>query len=76
MTVKQIKTALNKLKKTNELTVKGQAQYSVITVNNWYKWQTEDIQKDISEANKGQGEGKQRATNKNEKNIRIKEIYT
>lgn len=37
---RQTRTALFKLKSTNELTIKTTSRYSIITVNNWDKWQS------------------------------------
>lgn len=68
LTVKQIRTALNKLKMTGEVACKGTSQYSIITINNWDKFQAEGKQEDKQQTNEGQAEGKQRATNKNIKN--------
>ncbi len=41
LTRQQIRTALFKLKSTHEITHKSTRHYSIITVNNWDKWQTE-----------------------------------
>lgn len=37
----QCRTALSKLKSTGELTIRATSRYSIITVNNWDKWQSE-----------------------------------
>ena len=37
----QIRTAILKLKSTGELTNRATSRYSIITVNNWNKWQSE-----------------------------------
>jgi len=44
LSVKQIRYALNKLKLTRELAHVGQGSYSIITVNNWDKFQSIDTQ--------------------------------
>ena len=36
----QTRTALFKLKSTHEITIKTTSRYSIITVNNWNKWQS------------------------------------
>lgn len=41
LTQRQTRTALNHLKSTGELTIKTTSRYSIITVNNWHKWQSE-----------------------------------
>ena len=46
LTVSQVRTAINKLKSTHELTHKGQAKNSIITVNNWSEYQLSDTQND------------------------------
>lgn len=44
LSVQKTRTALNKLKITGELTYKSTSQYSIITINNWNKWQANDMQ--------------------------------
>lgn len=41
MSVQQVRTALSKLKSTNEISVKSTNAYSMITVNNYAKYQGE-----------------------------------
>ena len=64
LSVKQVRTALDKLKNTGEVASKGHSRFSVISIKNWDKFQIEGKQT----ASKGQAEGKQRATNNNVKN--------
>lgn len=54
LTYKQVRLALDKLKRTGEVAHEGQTSYSIITVKNWDKFQCE-----------GRQQGRQRATNKN-----------
>lgn len=61
LTYKQVRVALSKLKRTGEVAHEGQSQYSIITVNNWDKYQIEGQAE-------GQTEGRRRATNKKDKN--------
>lgn len=68
LTIKQIRTALDKLKMTGEVASKTTNQYSIISIKNWDKYQAEGKQEGKPRANKGQAEGKQRATNNNDKN--------
>ena len=35
----QIRTSLNRLKSTNEITIKSTSQYSIISINNWEEYQ-------------------------------------
>ena len=63
--VKQVRTALEKLKKTGEVTIQSTNKYTIITIENWEKYQifddVSDKQDDKQKANKGQTEGKQGA---------------
>ena len=63
--VKQIRTALNKLKSTGEVASESTNRYTIITVVNWEKYQVlefDEASEMASEgANKGQAEGKQGA---------------
>lgn len=70
LTVKQVRTALEKLEKTGEVANCSTSKYRIITVNNYDCYQSEGKQKGkregkqraIKKADKGQSEGKQRAT--------------
>ena len=44
LTMRQIRTSLDKLKTTGELTHQTTSRYSIITINNWDKWQADDKQ--------------------------------
>ena len=68
LTVRQVRTALDKLKSTNELTHKGQSQYSIITVNNWDNFQQDDKQNDKQMTSERQTNDKRATTNNTEKN--------
>lgn len=54
LTVRQTRTALTKLKTTGELSSKTTSRYSVITINNWNKWQANDTQVDKQATNERQ----------------------
>lgn len=87
LTVKQIRLALKKLNKTNEVASETTNRFTMITVNNYSTYHVnetkegkqEDKQEDKQRANEGQTEGKQRATTKNVKNVKndkkLKETY-
>lgn len=70
LTVKQVRTALQKLEKTGEVANQSTSKYRIVTVKNYDLYQLEgkrnDKQKGKVRANKkaskGQSEGKQRAT--------------
>lgn len=59
--VKQIRTALKKLKKTGEVASEGTNKYTVITLVNWAKYQVFSDDGASKKANEGQSEGKQGA---------------
>lgn len=65
---KQIRTSLNKLKKTNEVASKGHSKFTVFHIVKYDEYQQEGKQEGTERANKGQTKGKQRATNKNDNN--------
>lgn len=69
LSVQNIRTCINKLKLTGELTYKSTSHYSIITVNNWDKWQAE-------QQTKRQATNKQLTTDKNNKEYKEeKNIY-
>ncbi|WP_297642785.1 hypothetical protein [uncultured Bacteroides sp.] len=51
LTQREVRTAINHLKTTGELTVKGHAKYSIFTVNNYYRYQESDKQNGIQTTN-------------------------
>lgn len=67
---RKIRTALNHLKTTNEVTIQSTSQYSIITVHNWGKFQTNDQQLSQQTTNQRPSNDQQTTTNKNNKNIR------
>lgn len=87
MSVKSVRTALNHLKRTNEVAIKSTPNWSLITVENYDKYQNVSQEQDKKpksqkqggkvsgkqRANEGQTGGKQGATTKEYKNIRSKE---
>ena len=52
--VKQIRTALNKLKSTGEVASESTNRYTIITVVNWEKYQVLEFDEASEGANKGQ----------------------
>jgi len=65
---RSIRTCIERLKSTNELTIKSTNKYSIITLCNYNKYQTSKLENDQQN---DQQTGKQTTTNKN---IRSKEI--
>lgn len=83
--IKQIRTAIDKLKKTGEITVWTNRQFSVATIKNYSEYQDgnesdnpsgEGHSKGKRRANEWQTKGTQRAVSKEIKKERNKEIYT
>lgn len=77
LSVKQVRTALDKLKRTNEMANEGTRQHTVFIIKNYDEYQSEGKQKGKQKTDEGQTEGKQRAsTNKdNKENKENKNIY-
>ena len=71
LTVRQVRYALVKLEKTNELTVKRTNKFSVVSLTNWSKYQVREEKVAV----KCQSNGSQVAPDKNERNVRNK-VYT
>ena len=84
LSIKQIRTSINHLKKTGEVAVKSTNKFTKVIVENYSLYQinggVEGSQKECQGADKGQTKGRQRATtknvkkeknDKNEKNINI-----
>lgn len=70
LSYKQVRTALNKLKRTGEVAHQTTSQYSIISVKNWSKFQIEGSQEGSQRADEGQAKGSQRATTNNDKNVK------
>lgn len=68
LSVKEVRTALNHLKKTGEVAHKASSKYGLFTVVNYDKYQTQGTQEGTLSAVRGQSRGSQRATNNNENN--------
>lgn len=70
MSVRSVRTALTKLKSTGEVTHQGTSKYSLITICNWSKYQTNDTPTNKPETHERQTNDIQTTTNKNDKNIK------
>jgi len=66
LSIQSIRTCIKRLKSTNEITVKVSTQGSVITINNWNKYQG----KDCVITNEQQTSNKRSTTYKNVKNVK------
>ena len=69
----QIRTALNKLKSTGEITSKTTNRYSVISIKNWNSYQLDNTQDNKQITNKQQTNNKQITTNNNDNNDKNEE---
>ena len=67
LSTKQVRTALDKLKRTNEITCKTTNKYTLIRINKWSKYQGEGKQRANKEANERANE---RATIKEVKEVK------
>lgn len=75
LTLKEVRSALGKLKRTGEVASTSTSKYTVISIVGYDKYQCSGKQKGKQGANKGQAEGKQGATNnKDNKDNNIKEV--
>ena len=68
LTKQKVRTAIEKLKLTNEITHETTSKYSMITLKNWDKYQTNNTQDNKQITNEQQTNNKQITTNKNDKN--------
>ena len=73
---REIRTALEHLKTTNEITVKSTSQYSIITINNWNLFQQSSQQNDQRPTNDRPTNDRPTTTNKNDENNKNDKKYT
>ena len=73
LSVMQVRTALKKLNVTNEITSQSTSRNTLITVNNYDKYQTDNMQDNKQITNEQQTDNKQITTTNKLKNIRNKE---
>ena len=81
LSVKQVRRALDNLKSTGEITCKGQAKGTLVTVENFAFYQALTCDEGKQKANKGQAEGKLRANkgqhlNKDNKDNKDNNIFS
>ena len=67
LTVQQVRTALKKLKSTQEATYKSTSRNTIITINNWDKFQLSNTNCNKQITNEQQTNNKQITTNKKER---------
>ena len=75
---RSIRTSLNKLKTTHEITIKTTSKYSIITLNNYDTYQTDSKQSDTQTTHDRHASDTQATPNKNDKKNKNKkkDIYT
>lgn len=74
LSVQQIRTAINKLKSTGEITSKSTNNYTLITITNWEKYQDDNKQDNNQITNEQQTDNKRITTTKEYKKERIEEL--
>lgn len=75
LTKRQVRTALDKLKMTHELTHQTTHQYSIIIINNWDKFQIDDTPLDTQATCKRHTNDTQATLNNNDKNDNNEKKY-
>lgn len=70
LTVKQIRTSIDKLKRTNEMAVKSNTLHTVFELVKYVEYQSNGKQEGTPKADEGQTEGERGATNKKDKNVK------
>ena len=68
LSVQQVRTALNKLKSTGEITIKTTTKYSIISITNWCEYQISNQQANQQVTNKQPTSNQQVTTNNNDNN--------
>ena len=68
LTVQQVRTALNRLKSTCEITQQTTSRFTVISIKNWVEYQEDNTQSNKRITNNQQTNNKQITTTKNDKN--------
>ena len=68
LSFQQTRTAINKLKLTNELTIKSTTKYTIISIKNWEEYQLDNKQNNKQITNKQQTNNKQITTTNNDNN--------
>jgi hypothetical protein len=73
LSVRKVRTSLDKLKLTGELTVKTTSKFSIISITNWISHQAVDTQKASKASLKRQTNDRQATTNNNDNNVNNKD---
>lgn len=70
MTEREIRTSLSKLEKTGEIALQTTNKWTLVTIENWAKYQLCDVISDQQNANERPTSGQQTTTTKESKNIK------
>jgi hypothetical protein len=73
LSIRSVRTSLNKLKTTCEVTIKTSTKNTVIVINNYNLYQSSDTPIDKRTTNKRQTNDKQTTTNNNDNNVTMKQ---
>lgn len=73
LSVRQVRTAIDKLKLTGSLTVKTTPKFSIISITNWDKYQEDDSQLDSRMTGERQADDRRATTSKEDKKERKEE---
>lgn len=77
LSVRQVRTGLSRLQHTGEISIKPTSRFSVVTIYNYDKYQVrEEVERQASDTpptSERQASDNQTTTNKNDKNVRMKE---
>lgn len=77
LSIQEIRTSFTRLKSTNEITINSTNRFSIITLLQWEKYQSKDLEQQAEQQSIQQTINKQSTTNKNVKNEKnIRNIYT
>jgi len=71
LSVQQVRTSIDKLKSTSEITIKTYSKYSIISITNWGKYQSSN-QQDNQQSTSNQPASNQQVTTNN--NVTIKQL--
>jgi len=73
LSIQQVRTALNKLKSTNEITIKTTTKFSIISITNWNNYQDDNRHSNKPITNEQQTSNKPITTIKEDNKLRSKE---
>ena len=69
LSVRQVRTALSKLKSTNDIAIKSTSKYSIVSITNWDLYQSKDQLSDQPATNERPTNDQPATTNNNDNNV-------